>query len=231
MDKQKILIADDDPEILSILQILLSSEGFEGLQAAGGEGVLEQLDDTVGLVILDVMMPGMDGYAVCAQIRKVSQVPILFLTAKSQDSDKTLGFSLGGDDYLVKPFSYSELISRVKALLRRYYVYGGGQTEASGLICCCQTVEIDPQRCAVRQKGKEVSLTETEYKILLLLASHRKKVFSIQNIYESVWEEPYFYTCNNTVMVHIRNIRRKLGDDPQNSRTIRTVWGKGYVID
>ena len=231
MDRQKILIADDDPEILSILQILLSSEGYEVLQASDGAGVLRQLDDSVGLVILDVMMPGMDGYSVCAQIRKTSQVPVLFLTAKSQDSDKTLGFSLGGDDYLVKPFSYSELISRVKALLRRYYVYGGGQTQAGGIICCCQTVEIDPQRCLVRQKGQEVPLTETEYKILLLLASHRKKVFSIQNIYESIWEEPYFYTCNNTVMVHIRNIRRKLGDDPKNSRTIRTVWGKGYLID
>ena len=231
MDRQKILIADDDPEILSILQMLLKSEGYEVLQASDGAGVLRQLADTVGLVILDVMMPGMDGYSVCAQIRRSSQVPVLFLTAKSQDSDKTLGFSLGGDDYLVKPFSYSELISRVKALLRRYYVYGGGQAQTGGVICCCQTVEIDPQRCLVRQKGKEVSLTETEYKILLLLASHRKKVFSIQNIYESIWEEPYFYTCNNTVMVHIRNIRRKLGDDPQNSRTIRTVWGKGYLID
>lgn len=143
-----------------------------------------------------------------------------------------MGFSAGGDDYLVKPFSYSELISRVKAMLRRYYVYGARSTALEGgVIHCCGNVEIDRAQSVVRQNGQEVALTDTEYRILLLLASHRKKIFSIQNIYETVWEEPYFYSSNNTVMVHIRNIRRKLGDDPQNSRTIRTVWGKGYRIE
>ena len=116
-------------------------------------------------------------------------------------------------------------------MLRRYYVYGAKQTEAESIIHCCGTVEIDPHQCVVRQEGREVPLTDTEYRILLLLASHPTKVFSVQNIYESVWNEPYFYSSNNTVMVHIRNIRRKLGDDPQNSRTIRTVWGRGYRIE
>ena len=156
---------------------------------------------------------------------------MLFLTAKSQDSDKTLGFSVGGDDYLVNPFSYPELISRVKAMLRRYCVYGAKQETAASVIQCCDNVEIDLSRCQVRVDGQEVVLTDTEYRILHLLASHKKKVFSAQNIYESIWNEPYFYTSNNTVMVHIRNIRRKLGDDPQNSRTIRTVWGRGYRIE
>lgn len=230
METKKILFADDDPEIREVLRLLLTSEGYAVTEASTGGEVLERLDSSVDLVILDVMMPGLGGYAVCAEIRKRSAVPVLFLTAKGQDSDKTMGFSVGGDDYLVKPFSYTELISRVKAMLRRYYVYGAKRSE-SGVIRCCGNIEIDPGQCRVCVGGKEVSLTDTEYRILLLLAGHQKKVFSAQNIYESVWNEPYFYTSNNTVMVHIRNIRRKLGDDPQNCRTIRTVWGKGYRIE
>ncbi len=228
---QKILFADDDPEIREVLRLLLTSEGYEVAEAASGSELLEKLDDSVDLVILDVMMPGMGGYAACAEIRTRSAVPVLFLTAKSQDSDKTMGFTVGGDDYLVKPFSYSELISRVKAMLRRYYVYGAKSETAGAVIHCCGNIEIDTSQCIVTQDGKEINLTDTEYRILLLLASHRKKIFSVQNIYESIWMEPYFYSSNNTVMVHIRNIRRKLGDDPQNSRTIRTVWGKGYRIE
>ena len=231
METKKILYADDDSEIREVLRLLLTSEGYQVLEATNGAEVLSLLDDSVDLVILDVMMPGLGGYAVCAEIRKRSAVPVLFLTAKSQDSDKTMGFSVGGDDYLIKPFSYSELISRVKAMLRRYYVYGAKQAEQGGILHCCGNIEIDPSQCLVRQEGEEVVLTDTEYRILLLLASHPKKVFSVQNIYESVWNEPFFYTSNNTVMVHIRNIRRKLGDDPQNCHTIQTVWGKGYRIE
>ncbi len=232
MDTAKILFADDDPEIREVLHLLLVGEGYEVVEASDGAEALEKMDDSVDLVILDVMMPGMSGYAACAEMRKTSSVPVLFLTAKSQDSDKTMGFSSGGDDYLVKPFSYTELVSRVKAMLRRYRVYGAKSGEAQGqLIRCCDDVEIDPDARTVRRSGEEIALTDTEYRILHLLASNRKKVFSAQNIYESIWDEPYYYTCNNTVMVHIRNIRRKLGDDPQNSRTIRTVWGKGYRIE
>lgn len=231
MAENRILIADDDPEIREVLHLLLAGEGYDTIEATNGTEMLELLDDTIDLVILDVMMPGLSGYSACAEIRKRSTVPVLFLTAKSQDSDKTMGFSVGGDDYMVKPFSYTELISRVKAMLRRYYVYGTKAEEQSHIIQCCGDVEIDTNQCVVRQNGKEVMLTDTEYRILALLASHQKKIFSVANIYESVWEEPYFATSNNVVMVHIRNIRRKLGDDPQNSRTIRTVWGKGYRIE
>ena len=231
MESQKILFVDDDPEIREVLRLLLESEGYQVIEAVSGEQVLEKLDDSVGLVILDVMMPDMNGYGVCAEIRKRSAVPVLFLTAKSQDSDKTLGFSAGGDDYLVKPFSYSELISRVKAMLRRYYVYGAKQAEVESVIRCCGTVEIDPRQCVVRQEGREVPLTDTEYRILLLLASHPAKVFSVQNIYESVWNEPYFYSSNNTVMVHIRRLREKMGEPSRNPRFIKTVWGVGYKID
>ena len=231
MDTKKILFADDDPEIREALRLLLSCEGYETIEASSGDEVLHLLDDSVDLVILDVMMPGMNGYTVCAEIRRRSTVPILFLTAKTQDSDKTLGFSVGGDDYLIKPFSYNELINRVRALIRRCYVYSASAAGQSHIIRCCGTIEIDTSQCQVRVYGQEVFLTDTEYRILLLLASHPKQVFSVQSIYETIWNEPYFYTSNNTVMVHIRNLRRKLGDDPQNSHTIQTVWGKGYRIE
>ena len=233
MKPKKILIADDDPEIREVLRLLLSSEGYQTVEASDGAELLRLMDDTVDLVILDVMMPGKSGYSICAEIRQASTVPVLFLTAKSQDSDKSMGFCSGGDDYLVKPFSYTELISRVKAMLRRYYVYGAKREDPkdSQQMIRFGNVEIAPDARIVRQNGLEVSLTDTEFRILFLLASHRKRVFSVQEIYERIWKEPYYYTSCNTVMVHIRNIRRKLGDDPQNSRIIRTVWGRGYQID
>lgn len=231
MEDKKILFADDDPEIREALKLLLNCEGYETIEASCGKEVLEKLDHTIDLVILDVMMPEMNGYAVCSEIRKRYTVPVLFLTAKSQDSDKTLGFSVGGDDYLVKPFSYNELMNRVKAILRRYYVYGAKASEKSSIIYCCGNIEIDTSRCQVKVDGEEVVLTDIEYRILLLLASHPQRIYSAQNIYELVWNEPYTYSSNNNVMVHIRNIRKKLGDDPQNNHTIRTVWGKGYRIE
>ena len=172
METKKILYADDDPEIREALRLLLSCEGYETVEAANGEEVLRLLDDSVDLVILDVMMPGMNGYTACAEIRKRSAVPVLFLTAKSQDSDMTMGFSAGGDDYLVKPFSYNELINRVKAMLRRYYIYGAKASEQNRLIRCCGNIEIDPDQCLVLQDGKEVPLTDLEYRILYLMASH-----------------------------------------------------------
>lgn len=231
MEGKRILFADDDPEIRDALHLLLTCEGYETIEASCGKDVLELMDHTIDLVILDVMMPEMNGYAVCAELRKRYTTPVLFLTAKSQDSDKTLGFSAGGDDYLVKPFSYNELMNRVKAILRRYYVYGAKTAEQSSVIYCCGNIEIDTSRCQVKVDGEEVILTDIEYRILLLLASHPQRVYSAQSIYEIVWNEPYTYSSNNNVMVHIRNIRRKLGDDPQNCHTIRTVWGKGYRIE
>lgn len=231
MERKRILFADDDPEIREALHLLLTCEGFDTIEASCGKEALALIDHTIDLVILDVMMPEMNGYIVCSEIRKRYTVPILFLTAKSQDSDKTLGFSAGGDDYLVKPFSYNELINRVKAILRRYYVYGAKTAEPRSIIYCCGNIEIDTSRCQVKVDEKEVLLTDIEYRILLLLATHKQRIYSAQSIYEIVWNEPYTYSSNNNVMVHIRNIRRKLGDDPHNSHTIRTVWGKGYRIE
>ena len=142
-----------------------------------------------------------------------------------------MGFSSGGDDYLPKPFSYTELTARVKALLRRYYVYRGKESEESKEKIVIRDLVIDRQTCEVRLAGAEVQLTDIEYRMLLLMAENRRKVFSAQNLYESIWNEPYFYSCNNTIMVHIRNLRRKIEPDPDNPQYIKTVWGKGYRID
>ncbi len=229
-EKQRILFADDDPEIREVIRVILESEGFDLVEAYDGPSAVAAADEHIDLFILDVMMPGMSGITACTEIRKRSSAPILFLTARSTEADKTLGFSAGGDDYLSKPFSYHELLLRIRALLRRYTVYGAKAAPAPALIRC-GTIEIDPQKNVVTKDGAEVSLTDLEYRILLLLAENRHKVYSAQSIYETVWREPYYYNSNNTVMVHIRNLRRKLGDDPQNAEIIKNVWGRGYRLD
>ena len=230
-DERLILIADDDPDIREVVRILLESEGFRIVEAVDGDDAVSKIDPAIDLYILDVMMPGKSGYQVCRAIRAASTAPILFLTAKSQDGDKSMGFSSGGDDYLPKPFSYTELTARVKALLRRYYVYRGKESEESKEKIVIRDLVIDRQTCEVRLAGAEVQLTDIEYRMLLLMAENRRKVFSAQNLYESIWNEPYFYSCNNTIMVHIRNLRRKIEPDPDNPQYIKTVWGKGYRID
>ena len=230
-DERLIMIADDDPDIREVVRILLESEGFRIVEAVDGDDAVSKIDPAIDLYILDVMMPGKSGYQVCRAIRAASTAPILFLTAKSQDGDKSMGFSTGGDDYLPKPFSYTELTARVKALLRRYYVYRGKESEESKEKIVIRDLVIDRQTCEVRLAGAEVQLTDIEYRMLLLMAENRRKVFSAQNLYESIWNEPYFYSCNNTIMVHIRNLRRKIEPDPDNPQYIKTVWGKGYRID
>ena len=230
-DERLIMIADDDPDIREVVRILLESEGFRIVEAVDGDDAISKIDPAIDLYILDVMMPGKSGYQVCRAIRAASTAPILFLTAKSQYGDKSMGFSSGGDDYLPKPFSYTELTARVKALLRRYYVYRGKESEESKEKIVIRDLVIDRLTCEVRLAGAEVQLTDIEYRMLLLMAENRRKVFSAQNLYESIWNEPYFYSCNNTIMVHIRNLRRKIEPDPDNPQYIKTVWGKGYRID
>ncbi|URZ18639.1 response regulator transcription factor [Clostridium felsineum] len=228
---QNILIADDNKEIREIVCVLLNSEGYNVIEAVDGEDAVIKVDDTIDLIILDVMMPIKSGFKACVEIREKTKAPILLLTAKTQDSDKYIGFSSGCDDYLSKPFSYTELVSRVKALLRRYYVYKGKETVSFSEDINIDGLIIKTTSNEVLVDDKEIVLTETEYKILLLMAHNPKKVFSAQNLYESVWEEPYFYSCNNTIMVHIRNLRRKLEKNPQEPKYIKTVWGKGYRIE
>ena len=226
-----ILIVEDEPDIREGVRILLNGEGYNIIEAASGEDALDKMSETVDLVILDIMLPGISGLKVCEEIRKVSAVPILFLTARSQESDKTIGLLAGGDDYLAKPFSFAELSARVKALLRRYYVYQGKNQSAvtvDNQIMTSGRFRVALDRNEVWKDGKEIDLTGTEYGILLLLMKSPFRIFSAQNIYENVWGEPYSYSANSTIMVHIRKLRTKIEDDPQSPVYIKNIWGKGY---
>lgn len=227
MEKQRILVADDEPEIREVLRMMLESEGYDIVEACNAQ---EAVDRTEGadLVILDILMPGESGIQACTKIREKSNVPILFLTAKSGEHDKVLGFSAGGDDYLVKPFSYMELLSRVKALIRRYRVYQKSEDKAEKMVFY-RDLTIDTELQSVTDNGKKISLTEMEYQILLLLVSNPRKIFSVKEIYERVWKEDFFPSSGNTVMVHIRNIRRKL--EKEGEPYIQNVWGRGYCVN
>ena len=214
---EKIMVVDDHDDIREVIHVLLTNEGYQIIEAKNGKEALELLDDSIDLIILDVMMPEMNGYQVCLLMREKTNAPILFLTAKGQESDKTLGFSSGGDDYLTKPFSYNELNVRVKALLRR--------------IIRLNDLEIDQEHKEVYLNKNKLSLTDIEYEILDYLVLNRKQVISASQLFETIWHENYYYGANNTIMVHIRNLRKKIEEDPQNPRIIKTVWGKGYYID
>lgn len=234
MIKTKILIIEDDEDIREGIRILLESEGFDVTEADCGKKGLELLDSSFSLVILDIMMPGMSGLKTCEEIRKTSVVPVLFLTAKSTESDKLIGLMVGGDDYLSKPFSYAELLGRVKALLRRYHVYGSKNTNSYDVqdsVIKIGNISISENFNEVTVDGKEIDLTDLEYRILLLLMKYPRKIFSAQNLYESVWQEEYMYTSNSTVMVHIRKLRAKIENKPDAPDHIKTVWGKGYRFE
>lgn len=228
---EKILIVEDDADIREGVRILLEGEGYSVSEAENGRKGLELLKEETDLVILDVMMPGMSGLKTCEEIRKVSYVPVLFLTARSQESDKLIGLMAGGDDYLAKPFSYSELLGRVKALIRRWKIYRGKeepeQMQMQNYIELAG-IRLNEEFNEVTVKGENVEFSDIEYNILRLLMKYPGKIFSAQNLYESVWNEPYFYNCNSTVMVHIRRLRVKIEEDPKNPKLILTVWGKGY---
>lgn len=230
MDGKKIiLLADDDKDIREVGRILLEGEGFEVIEAADGQQALDKASEAVDLYILDVMMPGLNGYQVCKELRKTTSAPILFLTARTQVEDKAMGFSAGGDDYLAKPFSYTELLARVKALLRRYYVYRGKVEEEKEETLLAGDITIDPKRMEAKRDGQLLPLTDIEFNILMTLTKHKGQVLSAKELYEEVWNETYFYSCNNTLMVHIRNLRKKI--ETGQDAIIKTVWGKGYRID
>ncbi len=235
MGKQKILTVDDNEEIRNIIKILLESEGYEVIEACDGETALSLVDDSIDLIILDIMMPGKSGLDVCKIIREKYQMPILFLTAKGTDSDKSLGLLIGGDDYLAKPFSHAELTARVKSLLRRYYVYKGKEAPADDNVITYDIFKISKDRNEVfttDSKGNEIQLdlSELEYQIFKLLIGSPGRIFPAQLIYETIWNEPYLYSSNATIMVHIRNLRTKIEEDPSNPRHLLTVWGKGYKL-
>lgn len=229
----RVLVVDDNPEIREIIEILLNNEGFEVTCAENGTLALQLLQEqTFDLIILDIMMPGENGYQTCLKLRDLTNAPVLFLSALTQDSDKTLGFSSGGDDYLAKPFSYNELIARTKALIRRYHIYRGKDIPAEISSDCYTFHHLNIYEAKeVLSDGHPIVLTDLEFDILLLLTKNRHQTFSAQHVFESIWNEPYYYGANNTVMVHIRNLRRKIEPDAANPTLIKTIWGKGYRCD
>lgn len=227
---QKILIADDDAEILEILSILLSGDGYDITTASNGDEVVSLADESFSLIVLDVNMPKLSGFLACSEIRKKTMVPILFLTARTQESDKAIGFSAGGDDYLSKPFSNAEFLMRVKALIRRYSQYGSIPTQQSNPILLVSDMVINTDEKTVSVDGVLIPLTSTEYDILELLALNRKKIFSMENIYSSIWNDSYIGASDNAIMVHIKNLRKKIEKNPKEPKYIKTAWGRGYYI-
>lgn len=228
-DSIRILVVDDEADIRRIIRILLESRGYRVLEAPNGRLAVETIrkEPDIDLILLDIMMPELSGIEASREIRSISSAPILFLTARTQEQDKLEAYSSGGDDYLAKPFSHGELLMKVDSLLRRYRVYKGKVTGKQ----LKSDVVLDEENRRILRGGETLELTETEYSILQFLADHRGSVVSVAQIYEGVWHEKYMPASNNTVMVHIVNLRKKLEDDPANPRLIRTIWGKGYQID
>ena len=231
--KNVILVADDEKEIRDILGLLLEGEGYLVLKAQNGEEVLEQADSEVDLYLLDVDMPQMTGFTAAAKLRKTYLAPIIFLTAYSGESDKVMGFSVGADDYIVKPFSNMEVLLRVRALLRRTQQYTSVKAQKEPEISDTQLrykdLVLDLEEQSVKKGDQVIVLTYTEFRILELFLSHRKKIYSVENIYQSIWEEDA--VGDSTIMVHIKNLRKKLGDNSKNPQYIKTAWGKGYYAD
>ena len=228
-----ILVVDDDKEIADLVEIYLVNDGYRVLKASDGEQCLDILSKhpEVRMLILDIMMPGMDGLEVCRSIRKTSNIPILLLSAKADDMDKIVGFGTGADDYLTKPFHPLELLARVKSQMRRYDALQFGKVENKhNNEITVQNLTINKQAHVVKKDGKEIALTPIEFEILYLLASNKDRVFSTDEIFERVWNEKV-YEVNNTVMVHIRRLREKIEDNPRSPKILKTVWGVGYKIE
>ena len=229
-----ILICDDDEDILSALDIYLTHEGYKVKRAANGEeavDIIEAADgEPIHLIILDVMMPEMDGIQAAVKIRQTSNVPIIFLSAKSEDTDRVLGLNMGGDDYITKPFNPVELIARVKAALRRYARLGGlNEPSENSNVFITGDLVLDDDRKLVMLADEEVVLTALEYNILKLLMSNMGRAFTSEQIYEAVWDEPAFYV-SKTVSVHVRHIREKIEINPKEPQYLKVIYGLGYKV-
>lgn len=235
MDQNQIniLVCDDDKEIAGAIEIYLRNEGYHVFKAYDGIQALEiARKETLHLIIMDIMMPKMDGVQATMKLREEQNIPIIMLSAKSEDYDKITGLNVGADDYVTKPFNPLELIARVKSQLRRYVRLGSlsGQSESRSDIYTTGGLVIDDGQKSVTLDGEQIPVTPTEYGILKFLTSNAGKVFSIEQIYEAVWNEPA-YSAENTVAVHIRRIREKIEIDPKNPQYLKVVWGIGYKIE
>ena len=225
----KILVVDDEKEIRNLIEIYLKNEGYEVKKASNGEEAIKILEkEDIQLMILDIMMPKMDGIEVCKKVREHLSIPILMLSAKSEDMDKIEGIMTGADDYMTKPFNPLELSVRVKALLRRTYYFNNMNTNKD--IINIENLTIDKNERTVKVDDVEIPFTSREFDILYLLGSNRGRVFSSEEIFTKVWKEDYFGS-NNTVMVHMSRIREKLDKYIAGNKIIKTVWGVGYKIE
>ena len=226
-----ILVCDDDKEIVDAIDIYLSQEGYHILKAYDGLQAIEIMKkEEVHLILLDIMMPNLDGIRATRKIRETSSVPIIMLSAKSEDVDKILGLNIGADDYITKPFNPLELIARVKSQLRRYTQLGNLATEEKEAVYVCGGLVVNDDLKPVPVDGEPVKLPPIEYKILVLLIKNQGKVFSIEQIYENIWNEEAI-GADNTVAVHIRHIREKIEINPREPRYLKVVWGIGYKIE
>ena len=228
---QTILVCDDDKQIVEAIDIYLTGEGFKVIKTYDGYEALEYLEtQSADLLILDVMMPGLDGIRTTLKVRETSSIPIIILSAKSEDADKILGLNIGADDYITKPFNPLELVARVKSQLRRYTQLGNMNQQAEGQVYKCGGLQINDDNKEVTVDGDPIKLTPIEYNILLLLVKNAGKVFSIDEIYEKIWNEEAI-GADNTVAVHIRHIREKIEINPREPKYLKVVWGVGYKIE
>ena len=227
-----ILVVDDDPEIVGAIAITLEREGYRCLRAYDGLQALDLcLDPAVRLILIDVMMPRLDGLSALMRIREKRNLPVIVLSAKSEDSDKILGLSMGADDYVTKPFNPQELLARVKSQLRRYTQLGDVHAQERAGVLVNGRLTYDPESRQLTADGEPVRLTATETKIVELLMRHPGRVFPAEEIYRRVWGEETAYACENTVMVHIRRIREKVELNPKEPDYIKVVWGIGYKME
>ena len=225
-----ILVVDDEPEIADLVEVYLKSEGCAVFKCGSGAQALEVLGrERLDLAILDVMLPDISGFTLCSEIRREHHFPVLMLTAKSEDVDKITGLTIGADDYITKPFNPLELVARVKAQLRRYKRYNGEAPRKEPLTCGGLVIDVENHQASLN--GAPLSLTPTEFSLLAALCENKGKVVSSEELFRRVWGEGYYTKDNNTITVHIRHLREKLGDSFERPKYIKTVWGVGYEMD
>lgn len=227
-----ILVVDDEQSITDLIEVYLKSENYNVFKFYNGQDALDCIEnEKIDLAILDVMLPDVGGFSICQQIREKHNFPVIMLTAKDEEIDKITGLTLGADDYMTKPFQPLEMVARVKAQLRRFTKYNAKEPikEENTIVFSGLVLDKDKHECTLNEKP--LSLTPTEFSILWVLASNRGRVVSSEDLFIEVWGDKYFTNSNNTVMVHIRHIREKMGDRAENPKYIKTVWGVGYKIE
>ena len=230
--KSKVLVVDDENDIRKLLNIYLKKSGYDVLEAENGQQAIDIVKENtnIDLVVMDIMMPGMSGIEACKEIRTVSSVPVMFLTAKTQEPVQDEAYETGGDDFLGKPFTQEEFNRKVNALIRRYNVYRGKE-EMNVQNISVGNISIDTYKRLVKKNDEIVRLTDKEYALLAFLVENRGKSWSLEALYENIWQEKYLPSSSNTVMVHVLRLRQKIEDNPAQPEIIRTIYGKGYQID